>query len=194
MAGIDYKFISDREGGQKLKGYVPAAGVSKSGVTIATGFDLGARKEADLKKLGISGNLLIKLKPYLGNQKKDAVNYLKKNPPSITKADADKIDKTVKSLDLVKIKTNYNAAVGAGKTKFDSLFSEAQTVISSVGFQYGPGFKSKAPTFWKHITTQDWEKAIAELRKFGNNYPTRRKLEADLLEKGWKREKAKVKK
>jgi hypothetical protein len=38
---IDYKFLSDREGGGKTKGYVPVANKSKSGVTVATGFDLG---------------------------------------------------------------------------------------------------------------------------------------------------------
>lgn len=194
MAGIDYKFISDLEGGQKLKGYVPAAGDSKSGVTIATGFDLGARNESDLKGLGITGSLLTKLKPYLGKQKKDAVDYLKRNPLTISKADADKVDKAVKSKDVTSIKSKYNAAISTGKAKFDSLFGEAQTVIASVGFQYGPNFKTKAPSFWKHITAQDWDKAIAELKKFGDKYPTRRKKEATLLEKGWKREKAKLKK
>ena len=34
---IDYKFLSQLEGGSKTIGYVPAAAVSKSGVTI--GFD-----------------------------------------------------------------------------------------------------------------------------------------------------------
>ena len=50
---IDYKFISDLEGGSKTTGYVPAASVSKSGITIATGFDLGQRNESDLKSLKI---------------------------------------------------------------------------------------------------------------------------------------------
>ncbi len=38
---IDYKFLSDLEGGSKTIGYVPAVGVSISGVIIATpqGFD-----------------------------------------------------------------------------------------------------------------------------------------------------------
>ena len=48
---IDYNFLSDLEGGSKTTGYVPAAAVSKSGVTIATGFDLGQRDENDLKSL-----------------------------------------------------------------------------------------------------------------------------------------------
>jgi hypothetical protein len=193
MAGIDYNFISDLEGGQKLNGYVPASGVSKSGVTIATGFDLGARNESDLKALGIGGTLLTKLKPYLGKQKQDAVDYLKDNPLTIGKSDADLIDKAVKSKDVASIKSRYNAALPAGSSRFDSLFDEAQTAIASVGFQYGPNFRTKAPTFWKHITSQDWDAAIAELKKFGDKYPTRRKKEAVLLEKGWKREKDKQK-
>ena len=63
---IDYKFLSDLEGGSKTMGYVPAASVSKSGVTIATGFDLGQRNENDLKSLKLSVALTNKLKPYLG--------------------------------------------------------------------------------------------------------------------------------
>lgn len=63
---IDFSFISQLEGGQKLDGYVPAATKSKSGVTIATGFDLGARNEGDLRKLLFSPSLIVKIKPYLG--------------------------------------------------------------------------------------------------------------------------------
>ncbi|MFT6386702.1 MAG: hypothetical protein ACJAUP_000070 [Cellvibrionaceae bacterium] len=77
---IDYKFLSDLQGGSKKQGYVPAAGVSKSGVTIATGFDLGQRKEeeADLTGLGLSGTLVTKLKPYLGKNLKTLRHILKR--------------------------------------------------------------------------------------------------------------------
>ena len=50
---IDYSFLSELEGGSKINGYLPAVGVSKSGVTIATGFDLGQRNESDLKNPGL---------------------------------------------------------------------------------------------------------------------------------------------
>ena len=40
MSNIDWNFISEREGSRILTGYVPDAKGSKSGVTIATGFDL----------------------------------------------------------------------------------------------------------------------------------------------------------
>ncbi len=42
---IDWDFISSLEGDQRLAGYVPAADVSESGVTIATGVDLGQRND-----------------------------------------------------------------------------------------------------------------------------------------------------
>jgi hypothetical protein len=50
---IDFAFLSSLEGGCKTTGYVPAGSVSQSGVTVATGFDLGQRTEADLTRLGI---------------------------------------------------------------------------------------------------------------------------------------------
>jgi hypothetical protein len=56
---IDYSFLSNLEGGCKTKGYVPAAKKSKSGVTIATGFDLGQRSESDLKLLKIDATLIL---------------------------------------------------------------------------------------------------------------------------------------
>lgn len=93
---IDYKFLSQLEGGSKTGGYVPAAVVSKSGVTIATGFDLGQRNEADLKRLGLSITLTTKLKPYLGKKAKDAQTLLKKSPLTITAVQASEIDKAVK--------------------------------------------------------------------------------------------------
>uniref|UniRef100_UPI0039B4D0CC pesticin C-terminus-like muramidase n=2 Tax=Pseudomonadota TaxID=1224 RepID=UPI0039B4D0CC len=57
---VDYEFLSKLEGGCRTGGYIPDLEKSKSGVTIATGFDLGARNEDDLRRLGIQGSLLKK--------------------------------------------------------------------------------------------------------------------------------------
>ena len=94
---VDYKFLSNLEGGSKTTGYVPAASVSNSGVTIATGFDLGQRGESDLKSLKLDALLISKLKPYLGAKGASAQALLKKSPLLITSAQAQAIDKTVKS-------------------------------------------------------------------------------------------------
>ena len=50
MSNIDFDFILKQEGFE-TEGYVPDAKNSKSGVTIASGFDLGARVLSDLKGL-----------------------------------------------------------------------------------------------------------------------------------------------
>jgi len=67
---IDYDFISQLEGGRQTIGYVPDANTSQSGVTIATGFDLGQRNENDLIVLNLPQNLIDKFKPYLGKRQK----------------------------------------------------------------------------------------------------------------------------
>jgi len=178
---IDYKFLSDREGGRKLLGYVPASNNSKSGVTIATGFDLGQRNEADLKKLKLSKTLIDKLKPYLGATKKDALAAIKKKPLMLNAAQAEEIDKVVKSTHITSLASKYNAAIKNGDTKFNDLPPEVQTVIASVSFQYGTGLQRRAPKFWKAATSQDWEKTKEVLDDFGDDYKSRRKLESDLL-------------
>jgi GH24 family phage-related lysozyme (muramidase) len=179
---IDYKFLSDLEGGSKTSGYVPAAGVSKSGVTIATGFDLGQRNESDLNRLNLNAVLVKKLKPYLGLKAKSAQDYLKKNPLQISVAEAQSIDKSVKSAHIAQLKEKYNSVPGNNK-KFSDIPSEAQTVVASVSFQYGVGLSTRTPKFWKAVTTQDWKDAVKILKSFGDAYPTRRKKEAALLEK-----------
>lgn len=180
---IDYKFLSDLEGGSKSTGYVPAAGVSKSGVTIATGFDLGQRNEADLKKLGLSTGVISKLKPYLGKKGKDAQTALTSKPLTITSAQAKEIDKAVKKSHIKQLKLKYNGAVSVKKKKFDAIPAQAQTVIASVSFQYGVGLAIAAPKFWKQAIAQDWKECSKILKKFGDAYPTRRKKEAALLDK-----------
>lgn len=179
---IDYKFLSDLEGGSRVVGYVPAVGVSKSGVTIATGFDLGQRNESDLKSLKLNDELIAKLEPYLGVKGADAQALLKKSPLSITAIQAQAIDKAVKSSHIFRLKLKYNTAPG-NKKKFVDIPAAAQTVIVSVSFQYGVGLSVRAPKFWKAVTSQDWPEAVKILKSFRDAYPTRRRKEAALMEK-----------
>ena len=177
MTNVDFTFISDREGGQALTGYVPDPSGSRSGVTIATGFDLGARDAGDLLALGLPSGLRASLHPYLGLTGQSAVSALAKQPLTITQTDADLIDRASKANALTGLVASYNAS---SSVTFSSLPAQAQTVIASVAFQYG-SLAIATPTFWKHVTSQDWAAAVSELRNFGDRYPTRRNLEADLL-------------
>lgn len=170
------------EGGSKTTGYVPAAGVSQSGVTIGTGFDLGQRNESDLKALGLSIGLIATLKPYLGKKAKDAQDALGKTPLTVTAAQAADMDKAVKKSHVDLIKHKYNAAA-QNKKKFTDLPVEAQTVIAAVSFQYGTNLDVRAPKLWKAATAQNWKECIQVLNNYGDAYPTRRKKEAALLGK-----------
>ncbi len=178
---IDYTFLSDLEGGSQTTGYVPAASVSKSGVTIATGFDLGQRGERDLASLKLDAVLIKTLSPYLGAKGARAKVLIDKSPLVITSAQAEEIDKAVKSAHVAQLKIKYDTAEG-NKVKFTDLPSEAQTVITSVSFQYGVGLDRRTPQFWEAVTSQDWPEAIKILKDFRDAYPTRRKKEAMLLE------------
>lgn len=172
---IDWKFISEREGGAETEGYVPNPKGSKSGVTISVGFDLGARNKSDLEKLKLPSELIKKLEPYLGKQGTAADDYVTKNPLSITVEESNTIYSAAKQDSVDELVKRYDAASTIG---FTSLTKQQQTVIASVSFQYG----AAPPIFWEHATKQEWDKTVEVLRDFEDDYPTRRNLEADYLE------------
>ncbi|MCA9700002.1 MAG: hypothetical protein KC431_20930, partial [Myxococcales bacterium] len=87
-AQIDWHFIHELEG-SVLKANVPNAANSKSGATVGSGFDLGARNVADLQGLGLPPQLIEKFKPYLGKQGMTAKTFLDQNPLTITAAEAE---------------------------------------------------------------------------------------------------------
>lgn len=179
---IDYRFLGKLEGGSRTIGYVPAPGASKSGVTIATGFDLGQRNEDDLRALKLDQALITQLRPYLGMTGANAQALLVKTPLLITVNQAQAIDSAIKSEHVERLRLKYDTAPGNRK-RFIGIPPEAQTVIASVSFQYGVGLDLRAPKFWKAVTAQDWPEAVKILRSFGDAYPSRRMTEAALLER-----------
>ena len=185
MSNIDWDFISEREG-LRLTGYVPDPDGSKSGVTIATGFDLGARNEGDLE--GLPKALIEKLKPYLGIKGAEAQSVAKNL--KVTSNQAAKIDEFSKKKATDALKSKWMAATGES---FDSLPKNKATVIASVAFQFGD-LESETPNFWRQVTNNDWNAALNNLRDFGDKYPTRRNLEADYLEAGMSEEELAAKK
>lgn len=175
MQNIDWDFIGELEGKRKLKGYVPDADKSDSGVTIATGFDLGARKLSDLA--GLPQDIIDLLTPYLGIKGAEA-----KEKAKDLKVD----DSQAKIIDEFSHKESYNRLASSWEAETGSSFSELPqhqaTVIASVAFQYGD-LASRTPNFWKQVTTGDWDGAVANLRNFGDRYGTRRNKEAEYFQK-----------
>ena len=180
---IDWTFISEREGGRKLMGYIPKSNgevLDSSGVTIATGFDIGQYSTNDLKKMGVPYDLIEILEPYCEFTGQEAEEVMiSVGVPEITETEAFELDKASHERTLSLLRNKYDEVASCC---FSALHPQIQTAIASVAFQYGTGLKRRTPMFWKQITGHDWEAAIANLKNFGDKYPSRRKLEANLIE------------
>ena len=178
MAKVNFGFISALEGGPVLTGYVPDPVKSNSGVTIATGFDIGQRTDSELVALIPEHSELVdKLAFYCGHKRSDAVAVLAICPLHITEQEALIIDNAVKQQLLSRLEQRYNTAA---MQRFDQLPEAMQTVIASVAFQYGD-LARRCPKFWRTAITADSMGMISELQNFGDRYPTRRHREANYL-------------
>ena len=173
---INFEFISELEGGLALDGYVPDVNNSKSGVTIATGFDLGQCSVKQLKGM-FPDFIANKLIPYAGVIREEALDRLSERPLHVSKVIALSIDKVVKRNATERLIAMYDRD---SKHMFKWLCEPARTVIASVGFQYG-SLPRRCPTFWRHAVNDDVELMYEELMDFGDKYPTRRKREAKYL-------------
>tara|TARA_R110000796_G_scaffold78843_1_gene175670 strand:+ start:120 stop:1031 length:912 start_codon:yes stop_codon:yes gene_type:complete len=191
---VDWSFIKEREG-NKLSMYVPqelnAKGVKevigKSGNTIGMGIDLGQWSAAEFKSAGVSETLVTTLNGYFGLKNKAATDYLAKNPLTLTSDQVDEVNTAIKGKLLDKLIEAFDAE---SLTKFVDLTAEQQTAVASVFFQYGTNKeKNKWPkNYWKQVTKGEWGKAEKNLKNFGDDFKSRRNLEAGLLETDRKNE------
>lgn len=174
MNKINFGFISTLEGGATCTGYVPDPKNSKSGVTIATGFDIGQRSNDDLRFM-LPLNIAAKLCRYCGVKGEAALKLLNVNPVNITTTEAEIIDLCVKNIMVERLTQRYNEV---SKVPFEMLPEQAKTVIASVAFQYG-NLAKRCPKFWRFATTGNWLAMVEELKSFGDRYTTRRLKEAE---------------
>lgn len=181
---IDWTFIGRLEGAGIARGYVPNPDGSNSGVTVATGFDLGQRSRNDIAAMGLPVDLTLKLMPYAGLRGRAAVAFLSGHPLVLAGDEVAAIDGAVRAAFVRRLAALYDAALSSGGdlARFEDLPACAQTVIASVAYQYGLDLEHRTPRFWSTVVTQNWSDAVTELRSFGDAYGRRRAQEADLLE------------
>jgi len=179
---IDWVFIGGLEGAALARGYVPNPDTSNSGVTIATGFDLGQRSRGQIESMGLPGDLTAKLAPYLGLKGRVALGYLNAHPLVLTADEVAAIDQAVQADFSTRLADIYDEAIAAGRAALDDLPGPAQTVIASVAYQYGLDLQRRTPRFWSLVLEQNWPDVVTELRNFGDAYGKRRGQEADLLQ------------
>ena len=172
---IDWSLIEKLEGNEVF-GHQPTA---NSGVTIGSGFDLKEKTESSLKDMGFDPDLIDKLKPYLGLTGDEAAAVVndKERNLVLSPEETSRLNKLSKKHYTEDIKNQYEE--GTGK-KFWKLSPEQQTIVMSVGYQYG-NLKTRTPNFWKGVINDDWDGVVNELNNFGDEHDTRREEEAEYL-------------
>ena len=180
-----FDFLRDVEG-FKASGYVPqdrrGNPIENSGVTIATGLDLGQQDEDSLRRMGLSDELISIFRPYLGLKRGEAQRFLLDNPLRLTAEQATFVEESLMSHDFERMSDLWNSTQREEDgIRWDQLDPEKQTVMLSVFRQYG-NLPRRTPKFWRSATQGRWNDTVSELRNFGDEYKTRRNKEADLLE------------
>ena len=185
------------EGPRQVRGYVPArpgdftgaagqqpagyAAIGASGVTIATGCDLGQTDAATLKAYGLPFALIGVFTPYLGLKKADAITTLARLPLFIAPDAAEAVDHAVHAGYLARyVMPAYNREA---LTPFADLPRQAQAVIFSVCFQKGcGGVRRDWPKTWGFLVRGAWAAAASELLTGFTQYANRRAIEGRLLQ------------
>lgn len=200
MADLQFisNFLSKVEGRRQTRGYIPChtrtgsanylgsgnpanyTAMGASGVTIATGCDLGQTDRETLLGYGLDAGICDQFQPYIGKKKGSAILALHKAPLIITEFAAEKTDLAVHSGYLARyVRPAFEKASGVS---FDSIPREAQAVIMSVCFQKGcGGVRKDWPRLWGYLIRQDWPGAARELLTGFKQYRNRRREEGKLL-------------
>ena len=154
--------------------------IGVSGVTIATGVDLGQTDIPSLKGYGVPTALIAKLQPYIGLKKSEAIQKLSTRPISISKEEAALLDTCVHNGYLERyVRPAYERAACF---PFDSLPRQAQAVVFSICYQKGcGGVRRDWPKTWTYLTTRNWAAASRELINGFRDYKNRREIEGLLL-------------
>jgi hypothetical protein len=186
------------EGKGKARGYIPCqqgtyygTGPEKgeplgaSGVSIATGVDLGQQTAKGLESMGVSASTLAVLAPYIGLKKQDALKKLQSAPFQLTEAQVEEIDRAVH-------KRYIDSAAGLfGREAFENAPKEVQAVAVSLHYQFGTPRRQDSPALeyaWVSMKRGEYRTAADYLRNpelwspSHRAYMPRRKAEAAILD------------
>ena len=203
---IKFSKLSQFEGQQWLAGYVPMMGDSvylDSGLTIATGFDLGQQSTKSQlatniqKKCGLAWS---KFLPYVGiplkgMSKRELLSFVQRvGPvPTITTDEANAIDSVVLESYVNSLKSEWNRARNPGQKLFQNLEQARQTALFCLVYNRGGlsqvhyfrgGKENYKWKFFQDALSGDWVSAAGEVRNFPHYSMQRDGLEADWLEAG----------
>jgi hypothetical protein len=189
---VDFAYIAKLEGDQWLRGYVPISRqgvvIGRSGMTIASGFDIGQWSERQFDSFGFPQALSDKLKPFCNHSFKGlhknevAAVVAKLGPvPEIDKAQADLCDGVVFGTILGDSLGAWDRGRSRGVPAFTALPGGWQTVWLSRFYQEGPRTRVPEGTKFRQAALAGrWADAVSDLRGY-SQYRDRATAEANLL-------------
>ncbi|MDR2051131.1 MAG: pesticin C-terminus-like muramidase [Deltaproteobacteria bacterium] len=131
------------EGRRVSAGYVPADASGKplgsSGVTVATGLDLGQQTVASLEGMGLPAALIDRFRPYLGARQEEARNMLAQSPLTLTPEEVERTDAAVHA------KYIDETAELFGRAGFETAPGDVQAVAVSLHYQFGSPWRRASP-------------------------------------------------
>jgi Bacterial toxin homologue of phage lysozyme, C-term len=176
---VNFEYLAKWEGGQVLHGYVPCQNgivAGRSGLSIATGFDMGQLSAGQLEILGFPDDLYKLFLPFTNHRftkmsharAAKAVAAIGAPVPVINKSQADEVDRIVHLDHLKAAILAWDRDRKPGIPTFAMLPIAWQTVLFSRTFHMGKGMsRSKtARKFYSAATSGDWKMATEELRNF----------------------------
>lgn len=184
------------EGPCVTRGYIPAnprnfyghndqnpakyKAIGASGVTIATGCDLGQTDCPSLRGYGVPDELINILLPYIGHKKSIAIQKLYQKNLVISRDAAELLDLCVHNGYLTRyVRPAYEKYASY---PFDNLPDQAQAVVFSVCYQKGcGGVRRDWPKLWSYLIARNWKAASNELLYGFKTYKLRRSIEGKLL-------------
>lgn len=168
---IDWNYIRSKEGFREKTYVLPYLSFPNSGVTVATGFDLGSKNMKVLIDAGLTDYSKKRLEPFLGLKGKLAHEaHEQLGPVTLHITQLDALDKYgINNIIIAGIKI-YNDDRSSFSKPFSQLSKTRQTVLAyrfwHWGAYYGNHGKEFQKKFWKKVIENNWREAAIQLRDF----------------------------
>lgn len=155
--------------------------LGQSGVTIATGVDLGQQTERGFA--GLPETLTAKLRPYFGLKREAARTALMRQPLELREAEAGEIDALIHKRYIGETAALFGFA-------FEGIPKQAQAVAVSLHYQFGTPARKESPALagaWEALRNGEYGTAAGLLENpdlwspAHRAYLSRRQAEAALL-------------
>ena len=143
--------------------------LGQSGITFATGFDVGQHSEKEIKSYGFPKALEEKLLPFAGIKKERAKELLPLARDTIlTKEEANRVDLVIKGGHLKAAIKSWNANRLENTPLFKDLSSAQQTILLSRTFHQGPDMPNTpiAKNFYESAINNNWIKSEKYLKNY----------------------------